>query len=61
MVFSSVSIVSEVLDKFYTLWVYKPIINMSSMKIFILSKTLLYTNLAKESTNSAKNVDFSAF
>ena len=35
---------SEVVDKFYTLWVYKPIITTSSMKIFILSTTSLYTN-----------------
>ena len=35
--------------------------NTSSMKIFILSTTLLYTNQAKVSTDSAKNGNFSVF
>ena len=40
---------------------YNPIITTSSMKIFILSTTTLYTNKAKESTDLAKKRRFFVF
>ena len=63
VVFSSATIEQGLGKMVYTLWVYKPVIHVttSSMKILILSKTSPYTNKAKIITDRAKNIDSYVF